>query len=73
MSYEGNHLCYAELNQRANRLAARLRAMGARPGTFVCLLVERSLEAITGLLARSNISPSTLENRLGPIHTFAAR
>lgn len=50
MSYEGKHLCYAELNQRANRLAARLRAMGARPGTFVCLLVERSLEAITGLL-----------------------
>ena len=50
LSCEGKHLCYAELNQRANRIAARLRALGAGPDTFVCLFVERSFEAIAGLL-----------------------
>lgn len=50
LSGAGQQLSYAELNQRANRIAARLRALGAGPDTFVCLFVERSFAAIAGLL-----------------------
>jgi amino acid adenylation domain-containing protein len=43
-------LSYGELNQRANRLAHRLRALGVGPETVVGLCVERSFEMIVGLL-----------------------
>lgn len=42
---------YSELNRRANRLAHRLRALGAGPGTMVGVFVERSPEAVAALLA----------------------
>ncbi len=42
---------YAELNRRANRLAHRLIAMGAKPETQVGISVERSTEMVVGLLA----------------------
>ena len=42
---------YAELDQRANALAAALRARGVGPGARVALLAERSLEAVIGIVA----------------------
>ena len=44
-------ITYSQLNKRANQLAHRLRALGVGPEVIVGLLVERSLEAIVGLLA----------------------
>jgi amino acid adenylation domain-containing protein/non-ribosomal peptide synthase protein (TIGR01720 family) len=43
-------LTYSQLNQRANQLAHRLRALGVGPETLVGLCVERSLEMIVGIL-----------------------
>jgi non-ribosomal peptide synthetase-like protein len=47
----GEHLTYAELDRRANRLAHHLIASGVGPGSRVGLLVERSVEAYAALLA----------------------
>jgi natural product biosynthesis luciferase-like monooxygenase protein len=49
--FEGTALTYAELNQRANRVAHRLRGMGVKPGTLVGLYTPRSLELLIGALA----------------------
>jgi amino acid adenylation domain-containing protein len=46
-----SRLTYRELNQRANRLAHSLRAMGVKEETLVGLCVERSLGMIVGILA----------------------
>ncbi len=43
-------LTYAELNERANRLARLLRESGAQPDTIVGLLVDRSPAMIIGAL-----------------------
>src|SRR5262249_35666648 len=43
-------LTYAELNERANRVAHVLRSRGAGPETPVALCVERSFEMVAGLL-----------------------
>jgi amino acid adenylation domain-containing protein len=51
LSFEGHELTYAELNAWANRLARRLRALGAGPETIVALCLERSPEMVAGLLA----------------------
>jgi amino acid adenylation domain-containing protein len=42
---------YAELDRRAGRLAARLAASGAAPGTKIALALPKSLDLITALLA----------------------
>ena len=47
---EGARLTYAELDRRAEDLAARLRARGAGPGVLVGLCLERSVELVVGLL-----------------------
>ncbi len=44
-------LTYRELNARANRLAAHLRKLGAKPGALVGICLERSLDMVAGLLA----------------------
>jgi amino acid adenylation domain-containing protein len=49
--YGEEALTYAELNQRANRLAHYLREHGVGPDVRVGLCVERSLELLVGLLA----------------------
>ncbi|MDR6889216.1 MULTISPECIES: non-ribosomal peptide synthetase [Variovorax] len=43
-------LSYGELDRRANRLARRLVALGVRPDTRVGIAVERSFDAVIGLL-----------------------
>jgi amino acid adenylation domain-containing protein/FkbM family methyltransferase len=43
-------LSYGELDGAVRRVAAALRGMGVGPDVFVPLVVERSLEAIVGLL-----------------------
>ncbi len=48
--FEEHSLTYRELNQRANRLAHRLRARGVGPETLVGICMERSLELVIGLL-----------------------
>ncbi|WP_198539279.1 non-ribosomal peptide synthetase, partial [Streptomyces graminilatus] len=49
--FDGTALDYRQLDERAEHLAARLRALGARPGTFVGLLMDRSLTLPVVLLA----------------------
>jgi D-alanine--poly(phosphoribitol) ligase subunit 1 len=44
-------LTYAQLNERINQLAYRLRAEGAGPGHIVALMVERSFAMAIGVLA----------------------
>ncbi|MET0647177.1 MAG: amino acid adenylation domain-containing protein, partial [Pyrinomonadaceae bacterium] len=46
----GLRLSYAELNERADRLARRLRSLGVGPGVLVGVCVERSAEMVVGLL-----------------------
>ncbi|SEP61274.1 amino acid adenylation domain-containing protein [Streptomyces sp. yr375] len=48
--FDGAGLGYRQLDESAERLAARLRALGARPGTFVGLLMDRSLALPVALL-----------------------
>ncbi len=49
--YQQQRLTFAELNQRANQLAAALIEDGLRPEAFVGLFVERSHYAVIGALA----------------------
>ncbi|MFL5532477.1 MAG: non-ribosomal peptide synthetase, partial [Gemmatimonadales bacterium] len=44
-------LTYAELNQRANQVAAALRARGVGPGAYVPLLMPGGIEVVIGMLA----------------------
>ncbi|WP_341325219.1 amino acid adenylation domain-containing protein [Methylotuvimicrobium sp. KM2] len=46
----GKKLSYAELNERANCLARHLRKCGVGPEIQVALCVERSVEAVIGLI-----------------------
>ncbi|MFP5263127.1 MAG: amino acid adenylation domain-containing protein [Blastocatellia bacterium] len=51
VTFEGHSLTYAQLNERANRLAHRLRSLGIGPEALVAICVERSLDMHLGLLA----------------------
>ncbi len=48
--FDNQQLTYHQLNCRANQLAHYLRSLGVKPDTLVGLCVERSLEAIVGIL-----------------------
>ncbi len=50
VTFEGETLNYAQLNAMANRVAHRLREVGAGPETLVGVCAERSLELVAGLL-----------------------
>ncbi|MGA2351075.1 MAG: amino acid adenylation domain-containing protein [Terracidiphilus sp.] len=49
--FEDESLSYAELNQRANRLAHGLQALGVKPDICVAICAERSIEMVVALLA----------------------
>ncbi|MDI3287160.1 myxochelin non-ribosomal peptide synthetase MxcG [Polyangium sp. 15x6] len=51
LEHESRRMTYDELVLAARRLAARLAALGAKPGTLVALFLPRSLEAVTAILA----------------------
>ncbi|MET0396107.1 MAG: amino acid adenylation domain-containing protein, partial [Longimicrobiaceae bacterium] len=50
LTFRGESLTYAELDARADRLAAALRARGAGPETRVGLCVERGPQVVAGML-----------------------
>ncbi|MGO8789224.1 MAG: non-ribosomal peptide synthetase [Terriglobia bacterium] len=47
---ETGRVSYRDLNRRANQIARYLQSQGAGPETFVGVCLERSLEAVVGLL-----------------------
>ncbi|PYS88536.1 MAG: hypothetical protein DMF64_20235, partial [Acidobacteria bacterium] len=49
--FEDRHLTYRQLDEQANQLAHHLRALGVCAETRVGIMLERSLEMVTGLLA----------------------
>uniref|UniRef100_UPI0036DA17BA non-ribosomal peptide synthetase n=1 Tax=Photorhabdus sp. RM322S TaxID=3342825 RepID=UPI0036DA17BA len=49
--YESQHLSYAELNVRANRLAHQLIALGVEPDQLIASCVTRSSSMVIGMLA----------------------
>ena len=51
VTFDDETISYAELNSRANQLAALLRRAGVKPETLVGLCVERSVAMLVGLLA----------------------
>ncbi len=48
---DGQRLTYAELNQRANRLARYLVSNGVESGSLVAISMDRSFEMVTAMLA----------------------
>jgi amino acid adenylation domain-containing protein len=50
LRYEGESVTYGELNERANRLAHHLRALGAGPEQLVALFLEPSPQMLTAVL-----------------------
>ncbi|KAF9343997.1 hypothetical protein BGX34_006151, partial [Mortierella sp. NVP85] len=49
--FNGQSLTYADLNERANRLAHHLIGLGVQPDSLVAICVERSFAMIVGVLA----------------------
>mgnify|MGYP001627817984 CR=1 FL=1 len=49
--FEDETLTYAQLNARANAVAAQLQGMGVKPGSHVGLYVKRSAALVIGALA----------------------
>ncbi|MCP5102458.1 MAG: amino acid adenylation domain-containing protein [bacterium] len=47
--FKNRELSYRELNEKANRLARRLRESGIGPGSIVAVMTDRSVEMMTAL------------------------
>ncbi len=71
VTMEDQQLSYQELNQQANQLAHHLKTYGVGPNVFVGICLERSIDAVVGLLgilkaggAYVPIDPSYPEERI---------
>jgi amino acid adenylation domain-containing protein len=51
LAYEDQQLTYRQLDERANQLAHHLRSLGVGAESRVGIMLERSIEMVTGLLA----------------------
>jgi amino acid adenylation domain-containing protein len=51
VSFEGDHLTYAELDYRSTQLARHLQSLGVGPESLVGLCLERGLEMVIGVLS----------------------
>ena len=49
LAYEGERLTYRALDERANRLAHRLEALGVGPDVRVAICVERSIDMVVAI------------------------
>ncbi|WP_139487909.1 non-ribosomal peptide synthetase [Brevibacillus dissolubilis] len=49
--FQGASITYAELNEKADRLARYLRSRITKPDSIVAIATQRSIEMITGILA----------------------
>src|SRR5205823_10485392 len=49
--FAGERLTYRQLDERANRLARRLRRTGVGPGRLVGIYMQKSLDLVTAVLA----------------------
>ena len=50
LEFEDERLSYAELDERANAVAWRLRGLGIEPGALVAVCLERSADLVVALL-----------------------
>ncbi|MCP4212592.1 MAG: AMP-binding protein, partial [Halieaceae bacterium] len=50
LEFEDEHLSYAELDERANEVAYRLRGLGIEPAALVAVCLERSADMVVALL-----------------------
>ena len=67
--YENDHATYAELNERANRLAHYLVKQGVKEESIVALFLERGIDMLASLLAISKAGATYLP--LDPIYPKA--
>jgi len=51
LCFDGEWVCYSEVNRRATQMAESLAGFGVRPGTVVALFLERSLELVVAMVA----------------------
>src|SRR4029077_1711814 len=49
--HRARSLTYRELDERANAVAAHLRALGVGPDSMVGIFIDRSIDMVVGLLA----------------------
>ncbi|MGE5340111.1 MAG: amino acid adenylation domain-containing protein [Candidatus Omnitrophota bacterium] len=49
VGYPSQHVSYKELNERANRLAVKLKSMGVVNDSIVGLMVDRSIDMMVGI------------------------
>jgi amino acid adenylation domain-containing protein len=50
VEFQGTQISYEELNRRANQIARHLHQNAIRPGSFVGIYLERSLEMVSAVL-----------------------
>ncbi len=48
--YEGERVCYAELNRQANQVARRLRELGVRPEALAGVCMQKGLRRLAAML-----------------------
>ena len=51
VTFKGKDVTYTELNERANKVAQHLRAMGVTPNATVAILLSRGVELVIAILA----------------------